>query len=243
MLEITPWRGVSLPRRPPVLAGFDLAGVGNDDLPLASGSRGTRVGQAQQALNILARSNGKWATITEDSVFGTRTTDAVNAFLQWKGLAATSQLSGVTFQTLINAAATVSILSGGSSTTSRPVLQMGSSGNLVRQLQQRLNELGWNAGETSSGIFGVNTKAAVERLQAAARIRVDGVVGVDTWAALDRGVRASSGGGSGSGTPTNPGSGSAQNAGAGGSDGFLVKALLGAGIGIGAAWLMAQKKL
>jgi len=246
MLEITPRRGLSPPRRPSALAGFDLAGVGNDDFPLAEGSRGVRVRQAQEALNTVAAYRNLAARLTVDGVYGPNTSSAVETYCSWANFGTFRSLTQARFDGLLAYAARVKGSSTPAVTTTpataaRPVLKQGSSGDSVRQLQQLLNELGWNAG-TADGVFGANTAAAVKRLQSAAGLSVDGIVGVNTWAALDRGVRASSGGGSGSGTPTNPSSGSTQTAGAGGGDGFLVKALLGAGIGIGAAWLMAQKK-
>jgi hypothetical protein len=71
-------------------------------------------------------------------------------------------------------------------TETRPLLKTGSSGEAVQDLQQLLNSLGFPCGV--DGGFGPNTRAAVERFQAAHGLRVDGKVGPDTWRALGESV-------------------------------------------------------
>jgi hypothetical protein len=66
----------------------------------------------------------------------------------------------------------------------KPVLKKGSKGELVRELQTRLNSLGFNCG-TVDGDFGPKTDSAVRAFQKAAKIGVDGIVGPQTWAALE----------------------------------------------------------
>lgn len=69
-----------------------------------------------------------------------------------------------------------------------PELRQGSSGPQVSAVQERLTELGyWIDGV--DGQFGFNTEQAVVAIQKAAGIARDGVVGPDTRAALDEGVR------------------------------------------------------
>lgn len=74
-----------------------------------------------------------------------------------------------------------------------PLLREGSTGNVVKILQQRLLELG-HAPDNSrkadgqwDGIFGRSTFSAVQALQASHGLKVDGLVGRQTWCAL--GVR------------------------------------------------------
>jgi Putative peptidoglycan binding domain/L,D-transpeptidase catalytic domain len=68
-----------------------------------------------------------------------------------------------------------------------PVLQLGSRGAPVVQLQRRLLSLGfWLV--APNGIFDDSTEQAVYALQKAAGIQRDGVVGPKTEAALSRGV-------------------------------------------------------
>lgn len=63
------------------------------------------------------------------------------------------------------------------------LLQEGSSGPVVKQLQQRLKDKGYNPG-TIDGVFGLGTKAAVRSFQKANGLEADGVVGQKTWNAL-----------------------------------------------------------
>jgi peptidoglycan hydrolase-like protein with peptidoglycan-binding domain len=58
-----------------------------------------------------------------------------------------------------------------------------SKGKAVTQLQQRLNQLGFDAGKVD-GSFGARTEAAVKAFQAKRGLEVDGVVGPKTWTAL-----------------------------------------------------------
>lgn len=66
----------------------------------------------------------------------------------------------------------------------RPVLQHGDKGAAVRSLQSRLHDLGYFAGRVD-GDFGDRTRAAVQAFQADHGLDLDGVVGRQTWGALD----------------------------------------------------------
>jgi len=68
--------------------------------------------------------------------------------------------------------------------TGRPVLRHGARGQAVSGLQARLAELGYPAG-AADGAFGDRTSAAVLAFQADHGLAVDGVVGRQTWEALD----------------------------------------------------------
>lgn len=63
-------------------------------------------------------------------------------------------------------------------------LQYGSSGASVKELQQTLNRLGYNVG-AADGIFGNNTKNAVLQYQRDNGLTADGIVGANTWGALN----------------------------------------------------------
>lgn len=66
----------------------------------------------------------------------------------------------------------------------RPVLRHGARGHHARALQERLRELGYFAGRID-GIFGDLTRGAVQAFQADHALDLDGLVGRQTWAALD----------------------------------------------------------
>lgn len=67
----------------------------------------------------------------------------------------------------------------------KPVLQKGSRGEEVRELQQRLNASGYSCGKVD-GIFGQKTLEAVTAFQADRGLAVDGVVGAKTWNELNK---------------------------------------------------------
>lgn len=68
---------------------------------------------------------------------------------------------------------------------SQPVLKWGSKGEAVKTLQQTLNNKGYWCG-TVDGIFGNKTYNAVIKFQKDAGIKVDGIVGPQTWSALGK---------------------------------------------------------
>lgn len=72
---------------------------------------------------------------------------------------------------------------GGATPGVRPVLRRGSKGVYVSELQTILS--GFYGGIVIDGDFSSATEAAVRRFQQESRITVDGVVGPQTWAALD----------------------------------------------------------
>ncbi|HSK69286.1 MAG TPA: peptidoglycan-binding protein [Candidatus Limnocylindria bacterium] len=68
--------------------------------------------------------------------------------------------------------------------TERPILlDGGAQGELVLYVQQRLAQLGYYAGEPD-GRYGETTEQAVLLFQAANNLQIDGIVGPQTWAAL-----------------------------------------------------------
>ena len=83
--------------------------------------------------------------------------------------------------------------SGGAAALSK----YGSRGGEVTQIQQRLQELGYDPG-TADGIFGTRTQQAVLAFQRDYGLTADGIVGEKTLAAL--GITSSGGGGSGGGS-------------------------------------------
>ena len=77
--------------------------------------------------------------------------------------------------------------------TSTPsTVRSGDSGSDVQQLQTLLTGLGYDCGGTD-GSFGPHTAAAVEKFQADQGLTADGVVGPQTWAALNAAAAAGTG--------------------------------------------------
>ena len=69
-----------------------------------------------------------------------------------------------------------------------PTLRRGSSGEYVTLLQTKLIQLGYDlAPYGADGKFGAKTESAVKQFQKDAGLAVDGVVGKNTWAALEAG--------------------------------------------------------
>jgi peptidoglycan hydrolase-like protein with peptidoglycan-binding domain len=68
--------------------------------------------------------------------------------------------------------------------TGRPVLRRGASGAAVLELQTRLAAIGFSPGG-ADGDFGPQTDAAVKAFQRSRGILADGIVGSQTWAAID----------------------------------------------------------
>ena len=63
-----------------------------------------------------------------------------------------------------------------------PMLSLGSGGSAVRELQEALNRHGYSL--AVDGVFGDKTKAAVRDYQKKNGLKLDGVVGDETWGSL-----------------------------------------------------------
>jgi len=72
----------------------------------------------------------------------------------------------------------------------REMLKQGSRGDSVRKLQEMLIELGFSVGpDGADGDFGANTYSAVRRFQIENHLTVDGIVGDETWDALEKALK------------------------------------------------------
>jgi titin len=126
------------------------------------GSRGADVVRIQQLLGIAA-----------DGIFGPQTAAAVRGFQAAHHLQVDGIVGRQTWTALLGGSVTTT-----TSSSTRPWLQLGSTGNSVREAQQRLGGL------VVDGIFGARTRSAVMAFQAKHHLQVDGIVGTQTWAAL-----------------------------------------------------------
>jgi len=140
---------------------------------LRESSRGPQVVSLQQSLRSAGFDPGP-----VDGAFGPKTRAAVVAFQRAHHLTADGVAGPQTLSALKAATAPAP--------TSHPVLKQGSRGPAVADLQRKLAAAGFNPGGVD-GVFGANTKAAVQRFQAANHLTADGVVGPKTWGALDGG--------------------------------------------------------
>lgn len=87
------------------------------------------------------------------------------------------------FLTLTSNIFVISTSSFSSPAIQKPVLQIGSQGEEVSQVQAALKLLGYYNGEVS-GTYNELTVIAVSRFQQAAGLSVDGIVGLETWTKL-----------------------------------------------------------
>lgn len=140
---------------------------------IATGDAGPAVRDVQRRL---ARVLGEPLAI--DGRYGAATTRAVRRFQQLRGLAADGVVGDETWQSLWEAG-----LALGDRLLWRSNRQM--RGDDVRELQQRLNALGFDAGP-EDGIFDGDVQHAVEDFQSNVGLEADGVAGKDTIAALAR---------------------------------------------------------
>ena len=75
--------------------------------------------------------------------------------------------------------------------TAKPTLRKGSKGAAVTELQTMLLKLGYDLGPCGiDGDFGKATEVAVRSFQSDHRLMVDGVVGKNTWAELEKMINA-----------------------------------------------------
>ena len=118
------------------------------------------------AIQYLLRSEGY--TVGIDGNFGPQTAGVVSSFQGSEGLDIDGVVGPATWRELV----------------ASHTLAMGSSGHVVRALQHLLHYMvGYNT-VTVDGSFGPATDTAVRDFQASASLVVDGIVGRNTWKAL-----------------------------------------------------------
>jgi peptidoglycan hydrolase-like protein with peptidoglycan-binding domain len=135
---------------------------------LRRGSSGTAVRQLQEALKEAGHDPGPI-----DGEFGPATEAAVRAFQQEKEIAVDGVVGAITWLNIDEDAV-----------FSHPVVRRGSKGLAVRRVQKRLTLAGYDTGGVD-GIFGAGTEAGVKALQRDSSLTQDGVVGAQTWNAID----------------------------------------------------------
>jgi peptidoglycan hydrolase-like protein with peptidoglycan-binding domain len=135
---------------------------------IRNGSTGGLVSAAQCLLRSAGSDPGVY-----DGTFGASTEQAVRSFQTSKSLTADGVVGSRTWTALLSAGTT-------------PTLQQGSTGEAVRRLQRALTSA---LARTVSidGNFGPLTKQAVIDYQSSRGLGADGIVGAQTWGALQGG--------------------------------------------------------
>ena len=149
---------------------------------LSRGMTGEDVRVLQQMLQQLGYS------INADGDFGPYTEQLVTSYQSSHGIYPDAVVGNVTYSSMIaqlGGSSAGGNPSGGGSTDggSSELLSVGSQGDAVVALQQKLNSLGYTIGV--DGIFGVNTQAVVQAFQSANGVYPDGIVGPVTMAVLN----------------------------------------------------------
>lgn len=123
-----------------------------------------------------------------DGIFGSGTRNAILAFQRQFGLTADGIVGQVTWNRLFTEANAIDqgdVPSSGQPPFPGTLLRMGSQGNDVSFIQQRLKEISIYypsiPNVVADGIFGSATLAAVQAFQELMGIPVDGIVGQQTW--------------------------------------------------------------
>lgn len=173
----------------PPLVSSDNSGIFGDPIPVTSrrvvlrqGDQGSDVEFLQQRL----REEGFYSGQT-NGFFDAETEEAVKLFQRSRGLsedgiAGSDTLTALNATTLfepINQTSSQRVESGSLMRT----LRLGSSGSDVSVLQQRLREEGVYSGSTN-GFFDTETETAVRQFQRNRGLRIDGIAGQRTFAAL-----------------------------------------------------------
>jgi metacaspase-1 len=165
---------------------FTVAGPGTDPGPapqrptLRRGDRGEHVVHLQERL----RAHGY--DVVVDGYFGPQAGSMVRSFQQAQGLTADGIVGPATWAALERAPATEPEPvepAPQPEQPSRPVLRLGDRGDAVKELQRLLRDNGYSV--TVDGIFGSFTASIVRQFQRASGLPGDGIVGPDTWSALE----------------------------------------------------------
>ncbi|MCA1995554.1 MAG: peptidoglycan-binding protein [Coleofasciculus sp. S288] len=160
-----------------VILALSILGATTNALALGGTlHRGTRGSQVVSLQNRLKATGYFPSTVRSTGFYGSITENAVRKFQQARGL----RVDGIAGTNTLSALGSTS---GSSSLPTGTVLQRGSRGSAVTQLQTKLRTAGFFNGPIT-GYYGRLTQDAVSRFQRARGLRVDGVAGSNTLLAL-----------------------------------------------------------
>ena len=188
-------RTVGKPAQPELFSKPFYSGVPqkqNNQKNISQGSRGAEVWAVQRRLHARGFNPG-----AVDSVFGTRTREAVKAFQKSAGLSVTGIVNEATWTSLAKPSFASrpptqrpqrqkpSISRQKPSIQVEKILAKGDKGSKVKTLQMRLETMGFNPGPID-GVFGKKTTGAVKAFQKYQGIKVSGIVDRKTWEAFSQ---------------------------------------------------------
>ncbi|MCG5060448.1 MAG: peptidoglycan-binding protein [Limnoraphis sp. WC205] len=136
---------------------------------LKPGQTGDDVTYLQNRLNLVG------SALKIDGIFGSGTEAAVKKFQKENKLKADGIVGQKTWSILLQMTTAPLDNPDGSF----PILKAGNTGNSVRDLQTRLNNI--EANLVVDGVFGPKTVAAVKQFQSKFGLVADGIVGPKTW--------------------------------------------------------------
>lgn len=161
--------------------------------PLRMGASGDNVMAIQNALNTVSSQYPAIPVITVDGRFGNGTYQAVLAFQRQFGLTADGIVGVDTWNRLFTEANAIDLgeaPSGGQPPFPGTILRVGSQGNDVSFIQQRLKDISIYypaiPNVAADGSYGSATAAAVRAFQQLMGITVDGIVGQQTWTLINQ---------------------------------------------------------
>lgn len=159
------------------------------DQLLKQGMRHQDVKELQEVL----RSKGYFTYNTSTGYFGSITKDAVMRFQRDANLSVDGIVGPKTFQALNTASTTTKAKASQAKPTAEthPLLRMGSRGQAVTDLQNKLAAEGLYTYKID-GIYGSRTAKAVRQYQQKYGLQVDGIVGPKTWDRLNDSVKRES---------------------------------------------------
>lgn len=152
------------------------------------GGSGASVRTIQNALNTVSSQYSSIPVVVVDGTFGIGTRNAVIAFQRQFDLTPDGIVGQTTWERLLTTANNIEL--GDQPSQSLPpfpgtLLRVGSTGNDVQLIQQRLKDISIYYTSipdvVADGIFGAATEAAVIAFQRMLGIIADGVVGQQTW--------------------------------------------------------------